>query len=214
MNVAFPTTIVDGFFENPDTVVDFANTLSFEADPDGAWPGVRSKNLMDIDRGLFEYIGRRIFGIYYDMKKENLHFSFDMYFQKVFSKYKQGWAHRDAAQISCIIFLNKKYNLDSGTSICRLKDHTLEIPPIDNGVKQAFYKGFVDSDDAQRIEHNNFYEDTIIVKNVYNRLLIFDSSFVHRAQEFSYVDEDRLTLAIFGHGIIGPITPISRMKVT
>jgi hypothetical protein len=40
-----PITIIDDFLENPDLVVDFANSLEYQKDEQGRWPGKRSNHL-------------------------------------------------------------------------------------------------------------------------------------------------------------------------
>ena len=67
------------------------------------------------------------------------------------------------------------------------------------------------------------FEDTIIVKAVPNRLLIFDGGVWHRQQQFTEKDlnikEDRLTLICFFHNVTQPdslknrlVYPITEMK--
>ena len=40
--MGFPSLIVDNFFDYPDKVIDFANTLEYNKSVDGRWPGKRS----------------------------------------------------------------------------------------------------------------------------------------------------------------------------
>ena len=53
----YPVTILDNFFEEPDKIVDLALNTEYSEITDGRWPGVRSKNLSEINEF---YIGRLI----------------------------------------------------------------------------------------------------------------------------------------------------------
>tara|TARA_B100001778_G_C18161559_1_gene438378 strand:- start:354 stop:545 length:192 start_codon:yes stop_codon:yes gene_type:complete len=57
----YPVTILDNFFEEPDKIVDLALNTEYSEITDGRWPGVRSKNLSEINFPLFNYIHRKLF---------------------------------------------------------------------------------------------------------------------------------------------------------
>ena len=49
----FPTTCIDHFFKYPDAVRKYANTLTFQPEPEGRWPGQRTKELHLENDNLF-----------------------------------------------------------------------------------------------------------------------------------------------------------------
>ena len=51
--IKYPLTCIDNFFENPSSIVNYANTLSYEADEEGRWPGYRSQPLHIINPDFF-----------------------------------------------------------------------------------------------------------------------------------------------------------------
>ena len=51
----FPTTCIDHFFKYPDAVRKYANTLTFQPEPEGRWPGQRTKELHLENDNLFNY---------------------------------------------------------------------------------------------------------------------------------------------------------------
>ena len=43
--MTYPITIIDNFFDDPDAIVELANSLDYYAPETGNWPGVRTKRL-------------------------------------------------------------------------------------------------------------------------------------------------------------------------
>ena len=62
-------TIRDNFFSNPDLIRDYALSLDMESDNSGAWPGIRSKMLYEINKDLNNLIAAKILSCYYDFDK-------------------------------------------------------------------------------------------------------------------------------------------------
>ena len=52
--MGFPSLIIDNFFEDPDKVVDYANTLEYQQSVGGKWPGKRSDHLNRLNSELFK----------------------------------------------------------------------------------------------------------------------------------------------------------------
>ena len=50
----WPTICVDNFFEDPGKVKEFSDTLKFNKDPLGKWPGERTMHLHEINKEFFE----------------------------------------------------------------------------------------------------------------------------------------------------------------
>lgn len=189
-----PITIIDDFFENPDMVVDFANSLTYKTDKDGNWPGKRTGPLHQIHPDFFDAFCRKMFSVYYDTTDEWLKWSVKLYFQKIDRTYKEGWVHQDRELITTIIFLNKDNNPNSGTSIMSKK---VLIPKHPKGQETlAILDQEAEETIAARNSINEQFEECISFRNKYNRFISFPSQLYHKAQTFDSVDE-RLTLVGF-----------------
>ena len=44
----WPSICIDNFFDNPDKVVETANSFHYEKDKDGRWPGERCEHVGNI----------------------------------------------------------------------------------------------------------------------------------------------------------------------
>ena len=212
-----PVTIVDNFFDNPDKIRDYGLSLDFEKDSDGRWPGVRTKPLHEINNPLFQHICNKILAIYFGPNEaSSITWLASCAFQKVDKSFKSGWIHTDQpAVFTNIIYLNKNPNINSGTSIYKLKNNILvpNLEPNDHKVKA--YKGLISIQDAEekRKENNNEYLEVIKVHNEYNRLISFDAHLPHAAHDFfGDDDEPRFTLNIFFNELNTTKTPIQRVK--
>ena len=217
---SFPAVIVDDFFEDPDAIVEIASSLTYKPQEGGAWPGVRSNLLSNIDDlkilRLFNYMGNKILSIFQQNPNK---WRIILQFQKIqpFSQNKwdrvnRGWVHSDGDECSGvkfggIIYLNKNADRDTGTSLYKSKNgiYTSETPEIEQKLKLYSGKG-VDIDEYEQIfdEYHNQFIETIRVDNIYNRLLLFGADTLHGVRTFG--TEERLTLPFFCHNI-GEMTP-------
>jgi hypothetical protein len=214
-----PITILDNFFDNPDKIRDYGLSLNFEKDPTGRWPGVRTKPLHEINQKLFDVICGRVMSLYFDLENVANIMSWQTHicFQKVDKSYGYGWVHVDTPTVlSAIIYLNKNPNINSGTSIYKLKDNVLVPNTIElNKYKLDAYKGAIDINDVKdkRSENNNQYVEIVKVHNEYNRILCFDSGLPHAAHNFfgENDDEQRLTLNVFFNELRVTRSPVERV---
>ena len=147
---SFPAVIVDDFFEDPDSIVEIASSLTYKPQEEGVWPGVRSNLLSDSEDvkilRLFHYMGNRIFDLFGNKPK---HWGVYTMFQKIqpFSKNKwdklnRGWVHYDGqdsspVKFAGIVYLNKNADRDTGTSVYKAKNgiHTCEQHEADQKMK-------------------------------------------------------------------------------
>jgi hypothetical protein len=207
----FPVTVVDGFFDNPDKVVDYALSCDYKKAEDGRWPGKRSEPLHIINPKLFEISGDKLISLFY--KGDFPSWNIAANFQIVDNTYSDGWVHRDMNDIiTGIVYLNKNENLKSGTSIYRTKKDRFDVKQI-NGTEKV--KSYLDNEydsKSYRIANNSQFEETSNISNVYNRLICFDSHMLHAAQNFSENLEPRLTLVMFVKSISDWDTPIKRLR--
>jgi hypothetical protein len=206
-----PITIIDDFLENPNLVVDFANSLEYQKDEQGRWPGKRSNYLFLENQMFFHSFCIKLFSIFFDINDNNIKWEVDLYFQKINSVFKEGWIHQDTnALFTAILYLNKNNNSKSGTSIMSKKTLTPIIPQEE---KQRFILSETETQKTKSdLENlNNSFEDSVSVYNKYNRIVIFPSHLYHKAQSFEH-NEDRLTLIAFVKKLYVPQMPLQNMK--
>jgi len=181
----FPTVIVENFFKNPDDIVKYANTLTYNSPKEGQyWIGKRSELLHKINPKLFNFICDKVISIFYNGKKENVSYEdAQVCFQKIgesdvkkFLEKKSNLLHRDIyGSLTGLIYLSKNQSLENGTKICtdEKKDH-------------------------------------ILVSSKYNSMLCYEGSQLHGPIGSS--DEDRLTIVFFIHKVIAEEMPLDRLN--
>lgn len=213
-NLVIPTTVVDGFFDDPDAIRKLALKQEFFPDPENKWPGTRTKTLHSIDNVLFQHIHNKFFNLFYPNDANAYAYNATSFFQLVDSNYKAGWIHKDTNLITLIVYLNKNPNKESGTVIYSPKTEGHENP-INGQQKESIYCGLMSEKDGEkyRLENNNRFQEEIIVKNKYNRLLAFDAAIPHGVEDFTN-EEPRLTLISFITVLQSDIYPIINMHRT
>ena len=151
------TIIQDNFFDNPDTIRNFALSLDYSPrKPNQFFEGVRSKPLHLLDKNLYNDICSKIIKIYYDYK--NYEFEASVFFHKTREQDKKDtqWTndkiHKDKAITAGIIYLTPNAPVNCGT--------------------QTYTK-----------VKNQFVPD-IIMGNKYNRLIIYNAQEYHSASNF------------------------------
>lgn len=112
--------IVNNFFEDPDNIVKWANTLSYKEDIKKRWPGKRccicSIAYQDEDNNFVQNFIQKILSIKYPNNKVNCE-GIEIYFQKIKPIPGIGVIHKDDMALAGLIYLTKDANLNSGTSI-------------------------------------------------------------------------------------------------
>jgi hypothetical protein len=217
-----PVTILDNFFDDPNKIRNWALQQEYFVDPEGRWPGVRSKPLHKLNAPFFLSTCRKFFSQFYDLKTEegsNVQWVVSMNFQIVNGNYESGWIHSDelSSRITGIVYLTPDSKLNGGTSIYREKKEVIQNVHRYNSVKEDAYLNKTPIHDVTkyREEHNAQFEETIRVSNVYNRLVCFDSHLHHGAQDFIGEGEDsRLTLVFFVSSLLAADTPVGRVRRT
>ena len=212
----YPNLIVDNFFEKPDEIVNIANSIVYKDNTGGWWPGSRSNYLHHIYPRLFDYITRKITRILYE---DCLEWEYEVCFQKVkpftknqYDKKNCGWVHTDHEyNFGGVIFLNKNPDKDTGINLFKSKKGYCSITEQEESVKNRHYL-VGDVDDEFYEENYNTYheqfEETIQIKNVYNRLVLVDSKTLHAVQTFG--TKERLTIPFFNTNISNKKPPLYR----
>ena len=214
----YPITVVDGFFDEPDKIVDFAMEQEFHASEDGRWPGKRSKQLWELEYDLYNSICQKISSLFHP---ENPQWDYEMAFQLItpytkhqYSPKNRGWIHvdRGVTAFGGIIYLNKNPDKDTGTSIYRTKKGWASQPRECLTIKENHYKGEdVPDEEYEQYWHmvNSQYEETMVIKNVYNRMALFNCNTLHGVQTFGKT-QDRLTISFFCRELRGVQPPFFR----
>jgi len=182
----FPTVIVENFFKNPDDIVKYANTLSYEGPKKEAyWIGKRSKLLHTINPQLFSFICDKVLNTFYNFKKESVDYEdAQVCFQKIgesdvkkfLEKKSNLLLHKDKyGSLTGLIYLSKNQNFKNGTKISI-----------------------------------NQQEDHILVSSKYNSMLCYEGSQLHGPIGSS--DEDRLTIVFFINKVIAEELPYDRLN--
>jgi len=205
----FPTTVIDDFYKDPDKVREYALSLEFHKD-DGKWPGKRTEELSILNREFFDQTANMFFSVYYDFLNP-VEWTLSTRFQYIdplnedkFNLANAGWIHTDSGMLFAgIIYLNPNPDPDSGTCIYE------PIGPVDN-------KFFEDVEEESKIripqylndktepnheevftKHRNKFQESLEVKNKYNRLIVFDSQLWHGVKTIKCNNEPRLTQVFF-----------------
>ena len=79
----FQIQSVDNFFDDPEEIVKFANSLEYKIGPYGFWPGKRSDELHINHRQFYNSFMIRLLALFFDFENTKLSWSdVGMYFQK------------------------------------------------------------------------------------------------------------------------------------
>ena len=239
MEKFFQTQFVDNFFENPEEIVKFANTLDFTIGPKGYWPGLRTKGLHLIDKNLFNSILQKIFSTFFDYRFANVTWdNVEMYFQKTYpydlknktSTLNTGMIHQDGDfPMVGLIYLTKNANIESGTSIFFpkkfQKDYKKITSAFANRKKKIYKKPLEKLTKKDLIEYENLlndvnsnYNESVRFNNIYNRLITYNGNDYHKCNSFYTGQKERLTLVFFVRQIRSssffPIQRINAIKTS
>ena len=199
--MTYPITIVDDFFEDPDGIVEMAESMKYYTPNTGNWPGTRTKNLHVEDKRFFNYFGQKLHLLFYESPPEywNLqcHFQLiDPFCEDKYSKKNRGWIHKDIdTWFGGIVYLQKDPEPDTGTSAYRVKRGFSHQFADEINIKEMQYRS-ENVDDAEYDKAydamRNQFEETVSIANVYNRFVLFNNVTHHGVQTFG--TKPRLTL--------------------
>ena len=192
----WPFFCIDNFFDNPDEIVEYAKTLEFLPCQN---PGTRTAALNFVDQDFFFWVNKKILSVLYPMNYQDIAYQATSTFALVPPNLEHdGWVHEDTCEFSSIIYLSKQK--DCGTTIFSPKKQHLKKYETQDKKAQYFWDYSNTEGVAEEKDKNNEnFEESIIVKPKYNRLIIFDAKMAHAAQPYmsSTSDEPRLTLNSF-----------------
>lgn len=212
--VLFPTVVLDNFLDEPFQFVDLANRLKYENSKDGLWPGTRTEDLVINYPEMTHRVVKKILSLYYNPQDE-VSWSVSAFFQKVSSRYNQGWIHLDPqAQLTSIIYF---CNSGFGTSIYTPKDISTFGGIVNADKKHESYSNFseIDKYSSYREENNKQFVKTIGVDSNFNRMFCFEGGSFHGVDNFENKADttERLTMVLFISNILSSSRfPIERSR--
>ena len=214
----FPNYQIHSFYDNPDEVVNYSQTLLFEKSDTGRYPGTRSKSLHEINENLFTYSCQKVLKSIYGPDYKNVSFFAQNYFQLINpndlkENEKQGWIHVDPDSIlTAIIYLTKNINT-AGTTLFTAKTEGDGIITSNSELRKQYYlEGKVPENYKEKLlENNNRFEKLATFYSKYNSMIAFDGSNFHGA-EFDLQNENRLTQIIFFYEINAKYYPYPEIR--
>ena len=199
-NKLFPTLIVDDFLEDPFSTIEYAKTLEFNYPEPTIYPGTRTKCLSLLNNDLYLKTCNNILKCY--LQGVPFNYTAECYFQKIDRNYQEGWIHRDKSILTSIIYLSQDATSESGTSLYKAKKEWYrpgyndeKIFMFNRAIKDPKFE--VSEEEKKLINNSNsLFEETINIKNMFNRLISFEGGIWHRANSLKN-ENPRLTLIIF-----------------
>lgn len=184
--------IKDDFLRNPYEVRNFA--LKQKYTTDATYPGYRSLNVPEILKECILSEAKNI------LKDENI--KIKSAFQYVTKNFDEGLFHRDNSKYASILFMTPSPEKNSGLDICDQCDIILTNKQAD--VKHNFYANTENLWNQYKFfnlkkQINNQFNPIAKIPNKFNRIIYFNSSLYHRAQNFfgNSIGNSRLTIASF-----------------
>lgn len=231
MKFGFPITCCDDFYEDPDTVREFALSLDYEKKP-GIYPGLRSEMLSKLNEEFSFKSVNKMLSMFDDFDKPGYEFVCTTCFQKIwpFSDNKDdtinnGWIHFDGNTIvAAVVYLDPNPTVDSGTSMFKPKKDFVDFGDAEvedvketrtqiNSSYKPSDKELIEKYEKYLIKNNSHFEKTLEVKNQYNRLIAYDGQQYHAQSSYwSDHEEFRLTQVFFLNDMIAPQNCMPKTK--
>ncbi len=217
--MSYPVVIIDDFFEDPDAIVEMSEGYKYYPPDTGNWPGARTKQLHLVDERFFHYFGEKVHLLFHDESPE--YWNMQTHFQKImpfaedkYDRRNKGWVHQDIDTFfGGIVYLTKNPEEDTGTSIYSTKKGYALQFRSEIEMKENLYLGKDIDLDEYYLAYDNAhaqYTETVNVKNVYNRFVMFSGKTHHGVQTFG--TKERLTLNFFGMAMTGKIPPLIKSR--
>lgn len=208
-SIFIPTSVYDGFLDDPDGMRELALSQEYSYDEEGRWPGKRSKPLHEIAPHLYyPFMNKQLYTFY--SRETKFQYRAISQFQLIDENYNYGWIHTDPDIITTILYLSP--NNTCGTSLYKKTDYVKDFKHLSD--KKNAYLSHTDNIEGLK-KNNEMFEETVNIKGEYNRLLMFDSRLYHGAHKYfgSDIESTRLTLVTFIKSLSSEEgTPITRSK--
>jgi hypothetical protein len=211
-NYIIPTTVVDNFFNDPYLVKDFAQKQNYTSDKFNQWPGERTESVHLLSPEFFSNTINKFLQIFYP-SNEHIEWSGYGFFQRINSNYDRGWVHVDGTLITGIVYLNEDATLDAGTTIYQPKILGEQMLHVEQRCAANKDPTATKQYENYRLDNQNQFEESITVKNKFNRLVAFDSHLYHAGNQYFGTDANsRLTMVFFIDKLFTNAFPLQRLK--
>ena len=215
-----PTSCVDDFYEDPDSIREYALSLDYKKEK-GNYPGMRTKDLFYINKDFSQWSINRVLSLFFPGKFKWRGMTM---FQKIYPIHEdpnhilnQGEIHFDDGYVLAgLIYLNPSSRLDSGTSIYQLKeehkDYTFKGDILQK--IKCYRDGKCEAFEKELGETNSRFDRILEIKNVYNRLLMYNADLYHSQTNMHMGNDDfRLTQVFFIKEMVSEMMgPLHRSK--
>ena len=229
MTYLFPSLSFSDFYEDPDSVREFALKLQYH-NKMGSHPGLRTNSLDHIDNNFANYSARKVLSLLGNFDNPEVRYTCVTAFQKIwrFSSdpndvVNRGWIHHDGkVMLAAVIYLDPNPSTDNGTSFYDLPEEDFyEIPTTKE------YNGVMGEGDISDIDDIKWYRENIVknnkqfkltmeVKNRYNKAIVYSGQHMHTQTNYWMPTDDdfRLTQVFFFTDLKLPNHLIPEARIT
>ncbi len=221
----YPITIIENFYENPDTIRKFALAQKYTfcheiADISYTFPGCRTADISTLDKALFDKICKKLVSVFHNAEHDHMRWVMTTNFQSVAAEYGQGVIHTDHNTIfAAVLYLTPDAPLNGGTSLFK-KNNTFDETQYTKALEgndARFKTGKIKMDTA----YHRMFDEIVTVNNVYNTLIIYEGRHFHAAKQFfgKTLKDSRLAQVFFINKIdaqkhnVFPLNRTSAIKV-
>jgi hypothetical protein len=209
----FPSLCVDGFYDDPFVVYEYAKQVRSLAQQSPVIPVARTKNLQFINPQFHHTFCRRMLSLYFS-EEPTTNFKITTFFQYMNNVEGEGTEncggiHQDDSHcvLAGVVYLCPESNVKSGTSIFSNPTNRTE------GFSHALRQSNPEEYRKQKAEFEADYIESLNVGNVFNRLIAFDAQQWHRANNFHIPGlEDRIAQVFFVYETGYDKYPLDRYK--
>lgn len=213
----FPTYHTHRFYENPQQVFEWANSLEYIRPETGHYPGARTEEIHIIDNDFFQYTCNKVLRMIYGKFVKDVNYQCSMNFQKIYyedvAKDGKGWVHLDeSSHLTVLIYLTPGKS-QSGTSLYMPKKEGTIL-----GDKQEEKFNYYRTKEAtpqyrEALDYNNgLYEEIATFGSNFNSMVAFDGGMFHGANFDLKPGEERLTQTLFFNDLRVPYYPGVEME--
>jgi hypothetical protein len=219
----FPVVVMDNFYSNPDEIREYALSLEYFPAEENRHPGKRTKPLHEIDQTFNDFCISKFLSLYYNLDNTFVQWNVQTRFQLIesYNEDPESWLNKNFIHtdgnctLAGIVYLNYNANINAGTSMYRPVKQ-LGLIDTDMVIRKQFYNNEpVEQEYIEQIKyHTSQFEETLTVKNIYNRVVAYDANVFHAGSTVHVGNEARLTQVFFVHEVTAENirTPIDRVR--
>jgi hypothetical protein len=201
--------VIDNFLQNPDEVRRMALSHTYtnnnkETISRTKFPGGRTGELTEINPEYANLINRKLVSAVYNAGQSSIiSVKITSHFQCVTGNYGFGKVHRDIEDIAAVLYLTPDAPPDTGTEFYKQINYDIspELDAAYGNVCSSVAMGNPITEEQQKIKDEFFsnFVKTDVVANIYNRLIIYPSTYPHCATRYfgNTLEDARLTQVHF-----------------